>query len=128
MSEKTKTCRKMTNDNKDVRKLNRQLQRFARRTDIKAKMAKMGPHVAESEKEGNRVRMKIDPDTAPKIQSYIHELLHWLWEKETSTTPYSIHERWILASETQLWEFISGDKRRVNWWRREVNYYTRKRG
>jgi poly(3-hydroxyalkanoate) synthetase len=113
-----KTCKKMTSDDKDIRKLNHALQRYVQRTDIRAKMKKVGPHVAESEMESGRIKMTIDPDTAPRLQSYIHEILHWYYEKNTEGVPYSIHELWIQATETQLWSFISKDKRRVSWWRK----------
>ena len=117
------TCRKLNGDDKDWRRLNRALQRYSLRSDIRAKLQKLSPHVAESEREGCQIRVKIDPDTAPKLQSYLHELLHWYYEKHTEGVPYSIHEGWIQKTEDQLWEFISRDKRRVNWWRREINQF-----
>lgn len=123
MASRTKTYRKMTPDDKEVRKLNRALQRFVHRTDIRAKLGKTGPHVAESEKKGDRLKMVIDPDTAPKVQSFIHELLHWFFEKQTEGVAYTIHEPWIQATENQLWEFISRDKRRVAWWRKTVKAF-----
>ena len=110
----------MNQEKKDLRNLNRRLHRMVETGDIKSKLRTLSPHLAESEKEGNKIRCKIDPETSGEIPALIHELLHWVFEKETDSVPYEIHEPWIAATEKQLFEFLQEDKRRMNWWRKTV--------
>ena len=112
-----KTCRKMTNDDREWRKLNRALQRFYCRTDIQSKLATLFPNSAESEKEGDKITTKLDSDLTGRIPGFIHEILHWYYERETADVPYAIHEGWIASTERSLCEFLQKDKRRMNWWR-----------
>lgn len=115
-----KTCqmKKMTKDDRELRKLNRALQRYVQRTDIRSKLKKLSPHSAESTQEGQKLKTLLDQDQVGRIPGFIHEILHWYYEKETAHVPYAIHELWITATERQLHEFLSKDKRRINYWRK----------
>jgi len=108
----------MTPENKELKKLNRSLQRLVKTTNITSKLKKLHDCSAESLKIGCKMSTVLDQDQVGRIPGFIHELLHWKYEKETETVPYTIHEEWMLATETQIMKFISADRRRLAWWRK----------
>jgi len=112
----------------DWRLFNRRLQKFTRRVDIKARIAKLHPSVAQSTFTVERcpkVRMVIDTDLGGMIPCYIHELLHIFFDDNIGHLSYTIQEPMVQAIETHLYAFLQRDKRRMDWWRNEVRSHLR---
>jgi hypothetical protein len=113
---------------KAYRLLNRQLRRLATSRDIRTRLKKLSPHTAESEWESNgKVDVNIDNDTTGRINAFGHELIHILYEHRYEGLPYELEEPQVEALEKGWMEYLQGDKRRMEWWRRTVRRYLNQR-
>lgn len=100
--------------------LNKLLKSLAMAKKVTARLKKLTPHMAESAWDDKRIDIIIDVDTTGKVPAYVHELFHLYLDDKLPDFQGDVIETIVQALENELVNFLQQDKRRMNWWRKQV--------
>ena len=107
-----------------LRALESALRNVAKSARVEVSVRKHDDCSAESHwrEDGSDLFISIDPERAGQVRCFVHELLHYVLQKDLMARfTYELEEEMIEALEARIYQRgIALNKRKMDWWRRAL--------